>query len=137
MTGARADAAITEFLGRPVTVTRAPDDGPAYVDEADLHLLTVAALGAWDVRRFRPNLLLDTRVDLDDALGYRVRLGSVTLEVTKRTKRCAMTTCAQPGLPKDVGVLRSLAHERDLRQGVYARVVTPGRITLGDDMHLL
>ena len=53
------------------------------------------------------------------------------VEVDKRTKRCAMPTMAQPGIDKDVDVLRSLARGRDLRLGVYARVVVPGQLDVG------
>jgi len=130
--GRAADAALSELVGRPVRVEVAPTVGPAFVDEAPLHLLTVAALGHWDVRRFRPNVLLDTDLDLDEMVGERLALGSVVVEVLKRTRRCAMTTARQPGLAKDVGVLRTLARERDLCQGVYARVVTSGRIGAND-----
>jgi uncharacterized protein YcbX len=132
LVGAAADEALSELLGRSVHIELAPPVGPAFVDEAPVHLLTVEALGSWDVRRFRPNLLLDVAVDLDDLIGRRISMGTVVVEVDKRTRRCAMTTAAQPGLPKDVGVLRALARERDLCQGVYARVVRPGRIGPGD-----
>jgi MOSC domain-containing protein YiiM len=74
--------------------------------------------------------------DLDGLVGERLRVGAVVVEVTKRTKRCAMPTMAQttvigPGIAKDVGVLRALARERELRLGVYARVVSPGRLEVG------
>lgn len=132
--GAAADRALSRWLGRHVTVERAPEVGPAFVDDAPLHLLTVADLGRWDVRRFRPNLLLDTGLDLDDLVGERLTIGTVTMEVVGRTKRCAMTTAAQPGLAKDVDVLRTLARTRELCCGVYAQVVAPGRVAVGDPL---
>jgi uncharacterized protein len=130
--GADADAALSSLVGRPVWVAAAPAVGPSFVDEAPLHLLAVSALGRWDVRRFRPNLLLDTRLHLDELIGARLAVGSVVVEIVKQTRRCAMTTTEQPGLPKDVGVLRALAREQELCQGVYAYVVTPGRIATDD-----
>jgi MOSC domain-containing protein len=131
-TGRAADAALSELAGRPVRIEVAPAVGPAFVDEAPLHLLAVSSLGTWDVRRFRPNVLLDTALELDDMIGERLAIGAVVVEVRKRTRRCAMTTAEQAGLPKDVGVLRTLAREQDLCQGVYARVVTSGRIAVDD-----
>jgi uncharacterized protein len=130
--GRDADAALSDLVGRRVRVEVAPEVGPAFVDEAPLHLLTSSALASWDVRRFRPNVLLDTPLDLDELVGGRLALGAVTVEIVKRTRRCGMTTAEQPGLPKDVGVLRTLARERNLCQGVYARVVTSGRIAADD-----
>jgi uncharacterized protein YcbX len=96
-----------------------------------VHLVTVAEMGDWDVRRFRPNVVVDGVADLDDLVGERLRIGEVVVEVTKRTKRCAMPTMRQPGVDKDVAVLRTLARERDLRLGVYGRVVSPGHVELG------
>lgn len=137
LTGRAADRALSDLLGRPVVIDRAPAIGPAYVDAAPLHLLTVAALGSWDVRRFRPNLVLDGGLDLDELAGTRLAIGGLVVEVTKRTKRCGMTTAEQPELAKDVGVLRTLARERDLRLGVYADVVTAGTVAVGDPVRLL
>lgn len=130
--GGDADAVLSSLVGRPVRLEIAPAVGPAFVDEAPLHLLAVSALRDWDVRRFRPNVVLDTALDLDALVGERLAIGTVVVDVVKRTRRCAMTTAKQPGLPKDVGVLRTLAREQELCQGVYARVVAPGRIAAND-----
>lgn len=133
-TGTAADAMVSEWLGRAVELHQAPQS--AFVDEAHLHLLAVGELAGWDVRRFRPNVVVDGLPDLDRLVGERLRLGSVVVEVNKRTKRCAMPTMAQPGIDKDVSVLRSLALGRDLRLGVYARVVAPGRLDVGASVTL-
>jgi uncharacterized protein YcbX len=130
-TGSAACRLLTQWLGRPVTVTVAPEDGPAYVDAAELHVVGAAEVGAWDVRRFRPNLVV-TGVDPTELVGRRLDIGTTTCEVISRTRRCGMTTAEQPGLRKDVGVLRSLARDRDLCLGVYARVVRPGEVAVGD-----
>ncbi|HVH93990.1 MAG TPA: MOSC domain-containing protein, partial [Nocardioidaceae bacterium] len=115
-----------------VRVDRAGGNGAsghfAYVDEAHLHLVTADELTGWDPRRFRANVVVSGLANLDDLVGGRLRLGSVVVEVDKRTKRCAMPTMPQPGIDKDVGVLRTLARDRDLRLGVYAHVVSPGRL---------
>jgi len=128
--GSGADGALSAWLGREVRVE--PAAQTPYVDEAHLHLLARGELGEWDVRRFRPNVLIDDVDTLDDLVGERLALGpSVVVEVVKRTKRCAMPTMAQPGLAKDVGVSRALVRDRELRLGVYARVVTVGRLDVG------
>jgi uncharacterized protein YcbX len=128
--GPAADGALSGWLGREVTIELAAQS--PYVDEAQLHLVTRAELGEWDVRRFRPNVVVDGVDDLNDFVGERLALGpSVVVEIVKRTKRCAMPTMAQPGIGKDREVLRTLARERELRLGVYARVVTVGTLTVG------
>ena len=137
--GRAVDALLSGWLGRTVTITPAP--GGPYVDEADLHLVTRAELADWDVRRFRPNIVVDGADDLDDLVGERIAIGAAVVEVSKRTKRCAMPTLAQsalsgPALRKDTDVLRALAHGRDLRLGVYARVVVPGVIESGAGLAL-
>jgi uncharacterized protein YcbX len=135
VTGAAADALLSSWLDREVRLDRAGGKGAAgnfaYVDEAHLHLVAVDELSGWDPRRFRANLLVTGLSDLDDLVGERLRLGSAVVEVDKRTKRCAMPTMAQPGINRDVGVLRTLARQRDLRLGVYARVLSPGRLDVG------
>jgi uncharacterized protein YcbX len=130
--GRAADAALSAFLGRPVVIDMAPPTGPAYVDAADLHVLSAAEVGAWDVRRFRPNVVVDWPGSLDGLVGERIRLGTVVADVTKRTRRCAMPTARQPGVPKDVGVLRTIARQRDMCLGVYAQVAHGGVVHVGD-----
>ena len=127
--GTAADALLSEWLGREVRVETATVD--PFVDEAHLHVVAATELGDWDVRRFRPNVVVEGVADLDALMGERLRLGDIVVEITKRTKRCAMPTMRQPGLDKDVSVLRTLAHERELRLGVYARVVVPGILEPG------
>ena len=90
----------------------------------------------WDVRRFRPNIL----VDLDDGgfpedawVGRRVRVGGVVLDVQMRTVRCAMPNRAQPGgIPRDVQVFRTMRDLHDNHLGAYAAVDEPGVVRVGD-----
>jgi uncharacterized protein YcbX len=116
----------------------------SFNDGHPVHLLTTASLraagalhpdGEWDVRRFRPNILVDVDGDArafpeDD--WTTVTIGDVVLEVYKRTTRCAITARAQPGLDDDLGVPRALARNRNAKLGVYARVTTAGTIAPGD-----
>lgn len=127
------DGALSAWLDREVRVELATET--SYVDEAHLHLLTRTELAGWDVRRFRPNVVVDGVDRLDDLVGEWLALGpTVVVEILKRTKRCAMPTMAQPGITRDSDVLRTLARERDLRLGVYARVVTVGTLQVGESV---
>jgi uncharacterized protein len=120
-----------------------------FVDSAPLLLITTATLesgagiypeGRWDVRRFRPNLVVDANGTswLED--GWRnlvLRVGEVELSVQKPCTRCTMVTRAQPGIPADSTIFRSLAHEHGATFGVLCDVRTPGTLHVGDELHLL
>ena len=70
----------------------------------------------------------------EDALvGARVELGGAAIHVGDRIQRCVMTTRAQPGgLERDLGVLRTIAREREARLAVGGLVVRPGTVRVGD-----
>ena len=109
-----------------VTELRTPP-GSFFDSRSTLHLLTTASLGGHDVRRFRPNLVVDAGAGAGDHpedgwVGREVRLGGdegVTASVRKRTARCVLITKPQPGLPQDSSVFRDLVRERAGELGVY------------------
>jgi uncharacterized protein YcbX len=115
-----------------------------YVDAAPLLVLTTASLrtaaalhpdGTWDVRRFRPNVLLDVDGDgwvEDFWVGHHLRVGTVTLLPIQPCTRCTMVTRSQPGLDADVDVFRTLARHHGGLLGVWSDVVVPGILSLGD-----
>src|SRR5262249_50610466 len=93
--------------GRPISTLPVGLLAPGtFQDLAPLTIMTVQSLhhaeklqpdSRWDVRRFRPNLL----VDLDDGSegfiendwnGRRIAIGEATIEVFASTPRCVMTT---------------------------------------------
>ncbi|MGY1814145.1 MOSC N-terminal beta barrel domain-containing protein [Blastococcus sp. SYSU D00820] len=109
---------LTEVLGRPVRLVHT--DAPQ-VDAAAVHLVSRTALdraAAGEVPEGcsaddpRANLLLALDGDADERgwVGRAVRIGEVELTVTRTPKHCL---------------------------GVYAEVVTPGRVRPGDRVELL
>jgi uncharacterized protein YcbX len=97
---------------------------------------------AWDVRRFRPNFLIETEAGIEGLLeagwsGRRLSIGNVELKCEIPTVRCGMTTHAQVDLPKDPSVLRSIVKDAEQNLGVYASVVQTGHVALGDLVELL
>jgi uncharacterized protein len=89
-----------------------------------------------EARRFRPNIIIEVP-DTDsfienDWVGKTLTIGSVQLKISQETKRCVMTTLAQGDLPKDSNVLRSIVANNVGCFGVYASVVKPGRVSIGD-----
>ena len=65
----------------------------------------------WDVRRFRPNLVLAAPGDAwveDGWIGGKLQVGGAMLAVTGPCIRCVMITRPQSGLPKQDVLLRWL-----------------------------
>jgi hypothetical protein len=129
---AALDALLSERYGEPLAVL--PEDAVPHFDAGSVHLLTTASLD-WvgeDVRRFRPNILLEADEREEAWVGRTLRIGECELRVTDLVERCAMVDFAQSELPFDASVLRFLAQHNDAMLGVYADVVTPGVVRVGD-----
>ena len=116
-------------------------------DVAPLHIVTTATLRrvGVDVRRFRPNLVIesdDAGFGENDWSGQTIELGaSVRALALLATMRCVMTTLPQPGLPRDRGVLQTLARDNRVDipglgtwacAGSYCTVAAPGSVAVGD-----
>lgn len=117
-----------------------------FVDFAAVHVVTSRQLGELagggvdaDVRRFRPNLVLD--LDVAPGPGSVIDLGDgLRLQVSVPTPRCAIPGAAQPGLARSPEVLRAIGRHRvDVAGfgraavfGTYADVLRPGAVHVGD-----
>ena len=133
-------SALGEYVSPPGT----------YFDFFDLHLVSTGSLtrlaslapaSQIDPRRFRPNLVVD--LDAPEALwpelafvGRVVEIGEAALEITMPMMRCGMTTHAQPGLPKDPRIIRTLVRDCGMDLGVGVTVLRAGRIRTGDTIRL-
>ena len=129
-----------------------------FFDLARLHLLTTSTLAAlqaahtassgdFDVRRYRPNVLVegaDEGFAENEWLGRTVSLGGggAAMQVSIPTMRCIMTTMAQPGLARDVSLLQTISREnrREIFGGqwaccgVYGDVAGGGEVRVGDEV---
>lgn len=158
---ATTDDALSAWVGRPVALRSAATDAArryenvvdfeheatsdwkpfhgadgAFHDNAAarVSLVSTTTIGSWDPRRFRANVLLDGEGE-DSLVGSRITLGEATLDVEIRIERCVMVTRAQAGgVERDLGVLRTIARERDARLAVGALVVDPGTVHVGDTL---
>jgi uncharacterized protein YcbX len=96
-------------------------------------IVSTTNLRSWDVRRFRPNVLVDGG-DEDELVGSSVAIGTAQLDVVKQVDRCVVVTRPQPGLPRDLEPLRTINRERATFLGVGALVASPGRLAVGDEV---
>jgi uncharacterized protein YcbX len=116
-----------------------------FVDAKPLLVLTTASLragtalhpdGDWEVRRFRPNIVVETAGDewAEDAwLGLSLQAGSALLAPSVLCVRCTMVTRPQPGLSRDVDIYKSLARHHGGTFGIWSDVTQPGTISVGDN----
>ncbi len=91
---------------------------------------------AIDVRRFRPNILLD--YDSQDPYpefsweGKKMKVGGAMYKMELSCPRCQMTTHPVGDLPKDSNVMRTMVRKTDGNLGIYASVLEPGEVGVGD-----
>jgi MOSC domain-containing protein len=87
-------------------------------------------------QRFRPNVYVRTTPELsgfveDQWLGATLVIGALRVDKIKPTLRCVMTTHAQPGLPRDLSVLRTAAQHHTAHLGVTGRILNEEVIEVG------
>jgi uncharacterized protein len=123
-----------------------------FFDCAFVHLLTTATVdrlrmlypeGRFEVRRFRPNIVVVTTSAEKDFvenawIGKVLAIGdSVRLSIDGPCPRCVMTTLAQGDLPNDSGILRTAARHNRANVGVYASVLQGGEMRRGNSLRLV
>jgi uncharacterized protein len=120
-----------------------------YYDAFPVLLVTDASLAALqalapdsviDVRRFRPNLLVETGQTgfvEDEWVGRRLRVGDAVLEIPTACPRCVMITRESAEFPQDRSIMRTLVKHHRQELGVYANVVEPGVVRTGDEVSVL
>ncbi|MEV6735895.1 MOSC domain-containing protein [Streptomyces sp. NPDC051104] len=133
------------------TVTEWEMPAGTFFDMAVVHLVTTATIdrlralypdGRFEVRRFRPNIVVATGPDEqgfveNDWVGHALAIGDdVRLQVTGPCSRCVMITLPQGDLPQDGGILRAAAQHNQVNVGVYAEVIAGGTIRRGDAVTL-
>lgn len=147
------DDALSRWMGRGVRL-RSAADGPATFenpmnidDESDwmqwqstagtfhdsrskISMVTRQAIADWDARRFRINLILHG--DGECPTGGEITVGSAVLSIRKPIDRCVMVSRAQPGLAKDLTVLKRIIRDHDNKMGVGTVITGTGTITVDD-----
>lgn len=113
-----------------------------FVDELDvIHIVSLATLrwmetdASMDARRTRANVILDLGDEPfaeDRFIGEEFALAGVRLEGKTGTERCQLIESPQPGLTSRPKLLERVRTERAGKLGIYARVMSPGTLHVGD-----
>lgn len=94
-----------------------------------------------DVRRFRPSMVVDMDATSEhpelELVGRSARVGGATIEFVAPCPRCVMVTREiDASVPADRSILRHVVRQLGQDLGVYARVTAPGRVRVGDAVHV-
>lgn len=144
--GRDADEPLPDLTIFPPEIMEFESPPGTYLDAFPLLVMTTSAVRALrealpqssiDLRRFRPNLVIDTPGSQGHPefgwVGGRLEIGSSVLEIVEACPRCVMVTREiDATTPEDRSVLRHVVRELDQNVGVYARVVTPGLVRVDD-----
>jgi uncharacterized protein len=140
-----------EGLAQREMVTDEAMPPKTFFDVAVIHLLTTSTInrlrelypeGRFEVRRFRPNIVVESASEEKDFIdnswvNKKLKIGEeIVLRVTAPCTRCVMITLPQGDLPKDLGILRTVAKYNQVHAGVYASVHQGGTIRRGDIVQL-
>jgi len=141
-----------ETLAHRDEVTDEAMPAATFFDCSPVHVLTTATLarlaelypeGRFEPRRFRPNILIAAPASapgfVENAwVGHTIAIGpEVRIKITGNTGRCVMTTLAQDGLPRDLGILKTAALHNQAHVGVYAEVVRAGVVHDDDQIRIV
>ena len=89
-----------------------------------------------DVRRFRPNLVVETDQPFveDGWVGRTVRIGAAAVRIDRPDPRCVIINVDPETGRRSPEMLRLVAREHGSNAGVYASVVTPAEIITGAEL---
>ena len=144
-------------LARRDTVTYEAMPSKTFFDIAVIHILTTSTInrlrelypeGRFEVRRFRPNIVVESTSEdknkkkndfIENSwVGKKMIIGEdIVLNITAPCTRCVMITLPQGDLPRDLGILSTVATYNEVHVGVYASVESGGgTIYRGDSIRV-
>ena len=144
--GREAEEPLPDFTAFPPEVAEFESPPGTHHDCWPLLVMTTSALQALteavpesqiDVLRFRPSIVVETNSGEGHVefswKGKTASLGTAAIEFLDPCPRCIMITRkVNDELPEDRAILRHVVRDLNQAVGVYARILTPGRVALGD-----
>ena len=148
--GMQEDDPLPDFSGLPPDLQNFSSPPGTYFDCYPIHIMTTSSLNTLakagggedvDVRRFRPNVLIDTAnaeglLEVDWT-GKKLRLGEVIIELQTTTVRCSVPAHAQRDFGSSRAVGRALIENTKQHLGSYCNVLQGGTVNVGDDVELI
>lgn len=148
--GRTDDEPLPNFAAFPPEVVEFESPPGTHYDCWPLLVMTSSAMDALraalpnsviDERRFRPSIMVDTtekgHVEFSWK-GTRAQIGTAVVEFLEPCPRCVMVTQAvNTDIGPDRDVLRHIVRDLDQNLGVYARILTPGAVKVGDPLVFL
>lgn len=149
--GREPDEPLPDLSVLPPEIFEFESPPGTYVDAFPILVMSTSALRSLaeavpesvvDVRRFRPNLVIDTGDapghPEQDWVGRTLRVGDAELDVVVGCPRCVMVTRRiDDAIPADRPLLRHIVRDLDQAVGVYATVRRPGAVRRSDPVSLL
>ena len=146
--GREAEEPLPDFTAFPPEVAEFESPPGTHHDCWPLMVMTTSALQAMqealpdsnvDIKRFRPSIVVETNSGEGHVefswKGKTASLGTAVIEFLDPCPRCIMITRkVNDELPEDRAILRHVVRDLNQAVGVYARILTPGRVALGDDL---
>ncbi len=145
------EAVLSEALHQKIKLLNYPRVAEARIKSGRaLHILTISSLkairemyplGDFDVRRFRPNIVIATPLEgfpEEEWVESTVSIGSeVKLKVEKPNKRCKLITMKQGEMNVDEKIYETISTKHDNVLGAMCSVLEEGRVRVGDEVKLL
>jgi len=115
-----------------------------------LHIITSASMkhfqkllpdSDWDIRRFRPNIVIKTVDGIDGLaeqawLGKSLYVGETRIACSSTAPRCGAVTRKQQGIPFDKSMLRTIVKEADQNLGIYGDIDGSAVLNVGDAVYM-
>jgi uncharacterized protein YcbX len=149
--GRNEDEPLPDFSVFPAEISEFESPPGTHHDCWPLMVMTTSALDALrtalpesviDILRFRPSIVIDTPDETGHPefswKGRTGQLGSAVVEFLDPCPRCVMITRRiNDAIPEDRTIMRHVVRELNQAVGVYARIVTPGKVSVGDTLTFL
>ncbi|MGE7270815.1 MOSC domain-containing protein [Brevibacillus panacihumi] len=118
------------------------EDHILLVTDASLReIARLAEVDELDPRRFRGNLVIvlddDEPFAEDKWIGKQIQVNDVLLQVNKHCDRCMYVNIDPDSLMMNAAILKTCAKRHDNHFGVYASVIRPGRVAVGESVYVL